>query len=66
MYGSPLSRQASPDRGVAAILIGFTSSMIIVIAFYYISRRLQLRGVTFGAVRVKRKFSYGMSILRKK
>ena len=66
MYGSPLSRQGPLDHLVAAILIGFISILIMIIAFYFISRRLQLRGVTFAAARVKRRFSHGMPILRRK
>ena len=64
MNGSPLSRQGPLDHLVAAILIGFTS--VLIIAFYYISRKLQLRGVASGAARVKRRSSHGMPILRKK
>jgi hypothetical protein len=54
MYGSPASRQASPDRGVAAILIGFGSMLIISMGLFYLFRRLLLHGVLFKVSRVKR------------
>jgi hypothetical protein len=53
-YNSHVNTQVELDHLAVAILIGFTSILIMIIAFFLL-RRLRLQGVVFNMSRVKRK-----------